>query len=258
VAVGIGGAAGVRNTPTIFNLAFVPDSSASPGFLWDGRAASVVAAIALALENPREMGLRPERVPEVLAGDARRFREATGGPPTFDSVAGAVTAYVLTLTAANSPVDRYLYCDEPSALTAAERRGLELFAGRANCVRCHVFEHEMVHPLGGRRALFTDRRFHNVGAGRGGDRGRGVVTGQSGDDGSFKTPTLRNVALTAPYMHDGSLATLEDVVDFYNKGGGGGPRLDRNIVPLHLGTDEKSALVAFLRALTTEEFRPPP
>ena len=258
VAVGIGGTTGERNTPTIFNLAFRPDSPTSPGFLWDGRAASVGDAIQMALTNPKEMGLRPEQVSEALAADAGRFMAATGGPPSLESVVGAVTAFVLTLTAGNSAVDRYLYCDEPSALSPEERRGLELFAGRANCVRCHVFEHAAVHPLGGRRAPFTDGRFHNIGAGRDDDRGRGSVTGQPDDDGAFRTPTLRNVARTAPYMHDGSLATLEDVVDFYNRGGGGGPRLDRNIVPLHLDADERRALVAFLRALDTEEFRPTP
>jgi cytochrome c peroxidase len=117
--------------------------------------------------------------------------------------------------------------------------------------------HERFHPFGGKTALFTDNRFHNLGVGMdkaAPDLGRFEVTGDPGDRGRFKTPTLRNVALTAPYMHDGSLATLEEVVDFYNKGGIANPTLDPGIRRLGLTRDEKVALVEFLRMLTDQRY----
>lgn len=246
-AVGAGGMVGDRNSPQIFNLA-----GASP-LLWDGRAASLDEVVKLALTNPREMGMTGPGVAAALAPERGRFQRVLGRPPDLDSVGEAVAAYLLTFRSGGSRVDRYLYCGDGSALTSADRRGLELCAGRANCVRCHVFEHESVHPFGGRRALFTDHRFHNIGAGRGADPGRAGVTGRPEDHGAFKTPTLRNVALTAPYMHDGSLSTLAEVVEFYDRGGVPNANLDRNIVPLGLDDADKQAIVAYLRALTGEE-----
>lgn len=134
-------------------------------------------------------------------------------------------------------MDRWRAGDS-TALSAIERRGLTLFIGKANCATCHVGHN------------FTDEGFHHTGVGsRSGDPGRARVTGSSADEGAFKTPTLRDVARTAPYMHDGSIPTLEAVIDFYDSGGRGAA-LDPEIKPLRLTADEKTALAAFLRALT--------
>lgn len=165
-----------------------------------------------------------------------------------------LTAFIsggLLLAAGGTRADRFLYCGELAALDDREQAGLRLFTGRAHCIRCHVFEHAETTPLGGRLALFTDNRFHNIGVGPADDPGRAAVTERAADAGAFKTPTLRNVALTAPYMHDGSLSSLEAVVDFYNRGGGRRPGVDRDVVPLGLDPSDQQALVAFLRALTT-------
>jgi cytochrome c peroxidase len=128
------------------------------------------------------------------------------------------------------------------ALSPQQRRGLELFQGKANCGTCHTGPN------------FTDERFHNTGvAWRGGvllDPGRYTVTGKPKDRGAFKPPTLREISRTAPYMHDGSLATLEQVVEHYDRGGNANPSLDPELRPLRLAPEEKQSLVAFLRALT--------
>jgi cytochrome c peroxidase len=245
-AVGVGGQVGRRNTPQIFNLAY------SSVFGWDGRAPTLEEAIRAALVNPAEMGMTDESVARALAADAGELGRLVGRGPDTTTVAQAIGAYVTSLRAGGSRADRYLYCADRSALHGREEAGLRLFTGRAHCIRCHGFEHEGTTPLGGRLALFTDNRFHNIGAGTPEDRGRGAVTGRAEDAGAFKTPTLRNVALTAPYMHDGSLSTLEAVVEFYNRGGGGRPGVDRDVVPLGLDPEARQALVAFLRALTSD------
>jgi cytochrome c peroxidase len=138
-------------------------------------------------------------------------------------------------------VDRYIY-GSGDGLSDQARRGLRLFRGKARCANCHI------------RHIFTDEDFHNTGVawsdGEWLDDGRFGVTGEETDRGRFKTPTLREVARTAPYMHDGSLATLEDVVDFYNRGGNPNPYLDPILEPLDLSPVEKEDLVVFLRALT--------
>ncbi len=244
-AVGAGGRVGRRNSPTLYNVAYLP------AFLWDGRAASLEQQVMIALTHPDEMRMTEELLEWRLRDERGAFMSRLGAPPSMRTVARALAAFERTLLAGNTPVDRFLYCGSDGALDARERRGLEVFSGDGNCVRCHTFAHETVHPFGGRMALFTDNRFHNIGAGRLQDPGRAAVTGQSKDWGAFKTPTLRNVALTAPYMHDGSLATLEEVVDFYDKGGGRNARLDPRIRPLRLSATDRDALVAFLRALTS-------
>lgn len=245
VAEGI--AVGRRNTPTIVNLAF------SRNFTWDGHADTLEGAIRGALVNPAEMGLTEEALVASLDADLAvlraRFPDAE---IDLDFVAAALAEHVRTLAAGDSAVDRFLYCGDDTALTAQERRGWEVFSRGANCVECHTVQHDSV-GLGGGLALFTDGRFHNIGAGRSQDAGRAEVTGSAADTGAFKTPTLRNVSRTGPYMHDGSLATLEEVVDFYDDGGGNVPGRDRLVIPLSLTQAEKDDLVAFLRSLDSPE-----
>jgi len=250
-AVGIAGRVGRRNTPQIFNLAY------SPLFLWDGRAPTLEDAVRAALTNPAEMGMTDGSVARALGADGAELERVLGAAPGTAAVARAIAAYVASLRAGGSRADRFLYCDDRTALTGPEQEGLRLFTGRAHCVRCHTFEHDETTPLGGRLALFTDNRFHNLGVGRGDDPGRAAVSGRAEDAGAFKTPTLRNVARTAPYMHDGSLPTLAAVVDFYNRGGGHRPGVDPDIVPLGLDAGQRDALVAFLDALTSPDPDPP-
>jgi cytochrome c peroxidase len=155
-------------------------------------------------------------------------------------MAKALATFVRSRLSGNSAFDRFLTGDA-SALGAEERRGLELFSGRARCARCHA------------GPLLSDESFHNTGVawqdGRFLDPGRAAVTGRAGDRGAFKTPTLREIARTAPYMHDGSLARLTDVIEFYDHGGRPNPNLDPEIRPLRLTAGEKAALLAFLRSL---------
>ena len=146
-----------------------------------------------------------------------------------------------TIMSGDAPIDRYRNGDR-EALSDKARQGLRLFRGKANCTACHL------------GPTFTDERFHNTGvAWRDGkflDLGRFTVTRKEKDRGAFKTPTLREVARTAPYMHDGSIATLEDVIEFYNRGGNRNPHLDAELRPLKLTAEEKQALIAFLKALS--------
>jgi cytochrome c peroxidase len=237
VARGVGGAVGTRNAPTIVNRAW------GRSFFWDGRAPTLEEQVRQPILNPAELGSTPEAV-EALARSRRyrsRFRAALGADPTFDDMTRALAAYVRTIVAGDAPYDRYLSGDA-RALGDEARRGLGLFSGRARCVICHS------------GSLLTDERFHNTGvAWRSGalaDDGRGGVTLQPSDRGAFKTPTLREVARTAPYMHDGSLGTLADVINFYDGGGHRNPGLDPAIRPLGLTSAERRDLHAFLRSLT--------
>ncbi len=245
-SVGAHGTVTRRSTPTLYNVAY------QSKWLWDGRASTLEEQVMIALQNPEEMGMTHDLVGQHLRSYNSEFLSLFGQAPSMETVAKAIAAYEKTLSAANSPVDRYLYCAETNALSALEKEGLELFSGPANCIRCHWFFHETVHPFGGRMALFTDGRFHNIGAGEFEDAGRGAITGRAEDWGAFKTPTLRNISLTAPYMHDGSLATLREVVEFYNRGSVMNSA-DPSIRPLRLTSSEIDALVAFLNALTSME-----
>ncbi len=250
VSVGVGGREGSRNAPTLVNLAFARH------FLWDGRASSLEEQVRIALREPNEMGIDDAQIRGRLRELDGEFRSALGRGPGLRTVSEAIAAHVRTIIAGGSRADLFLYCGRRSALTVVERRGLRLFEGEANCVRCHVIRHESTHPFGGEIALFTDDRFHNIGAGDSADPGRAAVTGSGAHFGAFKTPTLRNVALTAPYMHDGSLRTLRQVVEFYNRGGGANARLDPNIHPLGLSASEVTAIVAFLESLTSPDMEP--
>ena len=164
-----------------------------------------------------------------------------GRIPTHVDLAKALASYVRTILSGDAPIDRYLN-RERDALSPQARQGLGIFRGKGNCTACHL------------GPTFTDERFHNTGiAWRDGellDPGRFKVTSKKKDQGAFKTPTLREIALTAPYMHDGSLATLEEVIESYNRGGNPNPYLDPELRPLHLAAEEKKSLLAFLRSLS--------
>ena len=217
LARGIRGQVGVRRTPRLINRGY------GSSFFWDGRAATLEEQVVQPLGNRIEMG------PSLSEAAARTgIAEAT--------LRDALASYVRTILSGNSAFDRYM-AGEAGALDMEQRQGLELFTGKAGCSGCHVGPN------------FTDERFHNTGAGTGADRGRAAVTGREQDRGAFKTPSLREAARTPPYMHDGSLATLEQVIDFYDKGGHANPHLDPEIRALHLSQPERAALASFLRAL---------
>ena len=239
-SAGLDGVPTERNTPTLFNRAL------GKSFFWDGRAESLESQVLQPIASPRELGLGIDVAVERLVGqaeDRELFGAATGRAPDAAGIARALAAHVRGLLLGDSPVDRFRHGDR-GALTGAERDGLWVYESRGRCWRCHS------------GANFTDEEFHNTGVGALDDpsstvaTGRAVVTGAASDQGRFKTPTLRGVALTAPYMHDGSLATLEDVVEFYRQGGNANPHLDARLEPLELTDREAASLVAFLRALS--------
>ena len=238
VAVGIESRQGTRNSPALLNRAW------GKAQFWDGRAASLEEQALQPIENPDEFNMTLE---EVLA----RLQDHYQYPEWFRSVFGrevnskdlgrAIASYVRTILTGDAPMDRYLNGDR-QALSEQARAGLLLFRGRANCTACHL------------GPTFTDEQFHNTGVafrdGKLTDEGRFAVTGKEKDRGAFKTPTLRHVAQTAPYMHDGSLRTLEDVIEFYDQGGNPNLYLDEELRPLNLTDEEKQALAALLRSLT--------
>jgi cytochrome c peroxidase len=228
-----------RNVPTLVNRAW------GKSFFWDGRADTLEEQALQPILNPHELGLTRERIIAVARSAAYRSRFVAifGVDPTADHVAQALAAYVRTIVAGNSRFDRFTAGDRP-ALSDSARRGLILFTGKAGCSGCHAGPN------------FTDEQFHNTGiawrAGSPADEGRALVTGQREDRGAFKTPTLRQVALSAPYMHDGSIPNLDLVIDYYDRGGQQNPGLDPKLRPLHLSKREQADLAAFLRALTGE------
>jgi cytochrome c peroxidase len=231
---------GTRNVPAILNRGY------GTGFFWDGRIRTLEEQVLQPILAEDEMAMTLEEATDRLAADAeysRAFRAVFSQQVSSEDLARALSSYVRTIRAAGSPFDRFAAGDS-TALTELERTGLDLFQGKARCVRCHTGSN------------LTDESFHNTGVawqeGRLQDLGRAIVTGREEDYGAFKTPTLRQVSETPPYMHDGSLATLEEVVEFYSDGGRENPHLDPRIGPLNLSEEEREALVAFLLALTGE------
>lgn len=230
VSVGIEGRVGRRNVPAIINRGY------GRAFFWDGRTSTLEEQVLRPIEDPNEM-------------DSTVAVAATRVGLTPETLANALASFVRSILSGNSRLDRFLN-GAPDALTPEEQFGLQTFRGRARCTTCHI------------GPTFSDERFHNTGvawrpapqAGQEGGRflddGRLIATGKQTDRGAFKTPTLRDVARSAPYMHDGSLASLEDVVDFYDRGGRPNPNLDPSIRPLGLTPSEKRALVALLKALS--------
>ena len=239
VAIGIGGRRGRRNAPTLLNRAYGRE------MFWDSRAGSLEEQALAPMINPTELGNTHEEIVRRLDASTtyrRLFRLAFGGGEvTIDRAAQAIANFERTLLSGDSPVDRDERHDNRSALTAPARRGRNLFVGKANCIVCH------------NGPTFSDERLHNTGVGWGRepvDLGRYEVTLLDEDRGRFKTPTLRDVARTPPYMHDGSVPTLRAVVEFYDRGGTANPYLDARIKPLGLSPSEKTDLVAFLKSLT--------
>jgi cytochrome c peroxidase len=247
VSLGVGNQATRRNAPTLLNCAY------GTSMFWDGRVATLEDQALIPLTNPREMGSTLEAVLDRLNGaTAYRalFKAAFGAEQVTPArLAEALAAYQRTLVAANSPYDRYVLLKDETALSEHARRGLGLFRSKARCAHCHEGE------------LFTDQRFHNTGVSWGKeplDLGRYEHTRREGDQGKFKTPTLRHLTVTAPYMHDGSLATLEDVIDFYDRDANPNPHLDGAIQPLNLTASEKADLLAFLDCLSPPRHDPQP
>ncbi len=240
---------GGRNSPTVLNAAYFPVQ------FWDGRAPSLEEQAKGPVQNPVEMAHTLGGVEERLSlGPTYKaeFEKAFGpGPITYDKVAKAIASFERTVVAANSPFDRYYYGHDKKALSPAAIRGFEVFrrADKGNCAACHT--------IADGYALFTDNSFHNIGVGVKNetptDVGRFAVTKNETDKGCFKTPSLRNVALTAPYMHDGSLKDLKQVVDFYIGGGNSNPYRDPKIKPLDfLSGQERADLLEFLNSLNGE------
>lgn len=241
---GVGGKLGKRNAPTVINRLF------SSNQFWDGRADDLEAQAKGPITNPIEMAMdSPEAVVKKLsaiAGYKALFKKAYGSDEvSMDRIADAIASYERTVVSGDSAWDRYQAGDK-KALTAQQVRGLELFNGKANCATCHASFN------------FSDENFHNLGVGWDeskkelADVGRFEVTKADTDKGAFKTPTLRNVAQTGPYMHDGSEATLREVVVLYNRGGNKNPWLSPKMKPLALTEAEIDDLVAFLGALDGE------
>jgi cytochrome c peroxidase len=248
-SIGIHGDAGTRNSMTLLNLAW------KKSFFWDGRATSLRQQVLMPVQEHDEMD-------ESLANVANKISANSDYPPLFEKAFGspkinpekialALEQFILTLTSYRSKFD--LAMAGLTKLTPEEQRGFELFMTEyeprmgqrgADCFHCH----------GG--ALFTDSQFHNNGLDVSPvDPGRAKVTGRDGDLGKFSTPTLRNVALTAPYMHDGRFKTLEEVIEHYSSGVQRSPTLDPNLAKhpvegIQLSSPDKKALVAFLKALT--------
>jgi len=247
VAKGVGGQLGPRNSPTVLNAVF------NTAQFWDGRAASLEEQAGIPIAAPNEMNMPHESCVERLSSDQSyrdQFEKVYGsGPITMGRVLRAIAAFERTMLSGNSPFDRYQYGGDKSALSEAAIRGLDIFKGKGNCATCHT--------IGDSHALFTDGKFHNVGAGMNSsgeltDQGRFVHTGNEKDRGAFRTPSLRNIAKTAPYMHDGSLKSLDEVVAFYIGGGNSNPQLDPEIRPFGLTARDRSDLIAFLESLTGE------
>lgn len=286
VSKGFMGKQGTRNAPTVINAAYMKTQ------FWDGREPDLEGQSKQPPINPVEGGLVNHKpILSVIKKDKtyqKMFKQVFGVDQkrvSMEHVAKAIASFERTIIAGNSAFDKYQYGGDKAAMNASQIRGLNVFQGKGRCVSCHVIEQT--------QALFTDNRFYNIGVGfkkikgneaktasaflrdkhKGADvdvtvltnenmseLGRFAVTENPTHVGAFKTSTLRNIAVTQPYMHDGSLKTLEDVVDFYNNGGrvketdpvsgfqSGGIR------PLDLDKKEKKDLVNFLKALTSPEF----
>ncbi|MFZ5618651.1 MAG: cytochrome-c peroxidase [Pseudomonadota bacterium] len=288
VSEGVNKLTGTRNAPTVINAAFYSSQ------FWDGRRASLEEQSGDPFLNPVEMNLPSHgAIVKIVSEDPayqELFRDAFGAEPaaiTMDHVKMAIASFERTIVSGNSPFDRWRYGGEEGAISDQARRGFDLFIAKGRCVSCHTISET--------HALFTDSKFHNVGIGfskiskdaekvvgeflrvaktdqavdeavlgdvKISEIGRFAVSREMQDIGQFKTPTLRNIAATAPYMHDGSLRTLREVVQFYNTAIS--PHEDQNqepnpfqsggIRPLNLTEAQIDDLVAFLETLTSPEF----
>jgi cytochrome c peroxidase len=273
LAVGINGQTTKRNPPALYNVAY------QRLLFHDGREFALEDQIISPLTNPIEMGNpsigyvvdKIRRLPDY----ADQFRRTFGEGVSVATLGKAIASYERTLLSANSPFDRWYFAGDTTAVSDEVKAGFKIFTGRGQCFACHTVSKEA--------ALFTDLGFHNTGAAQlqlipektvevdlggglrvqlpraqvdeiltppGKDLGRYEVTLDPIDLWRYKTPSLRNVALTAPYMHNGALLTLAEVIDYYDSGGTGSEGQDPRVTPLQLTSVEKTALLAFLRSLT--------
>lgn len=233
-ATGVRGQKGGRSAPSIINSAY------SPYQFWDGRAWQLEGQALGPIQNPIEMDLKLEDAVAKLNkidGYKKQFQKVFGTDVTADGMAKSIAAFERTVLSGDAPYDRFKAGDA-KALSESAQRGMKVFFGKGHCSACHS------------GPSFSDQAFHNLGVGidkPNPDVGRFSETKMLGDRGAFKTPTLREIARTAPYMHDGSHATLEAVVDYYDKGGTPNPQLDEEIFPLKLTAEEKADLVKFMK-----------
>lgn len=242
-SIGIGGGLGGRQAPTVLNTGF------NSLQFWDGRARSLEEQALGPIQNPIEMGETHENIVRKLngiKGYQQQFRTVFGTNPNLQGVAEAIAAFERTVISTNSAFDKYAMGDI-KAMDAAAVRGMALFKGKARCILCHNGPN------------FTDNQFHNLGVPQIGpmkkDLGRYYVTKDDTHKGAFKTPTLRSITETAPYMHDGVFKNLGEVVDFLNNGGGKNPNLSPLMKVVHLRPEEKMDLINFLKALTGESMK---
>ena len=229
-ATGVGGKKGGRNAPTVINSAYYTLQ------FWDGRAKTLEDQALGPIQNPIEMNLTLEQAVSKLnaiAGYKEQFQKVFGTDATPDGIAKAIAAFERTVLSGNAPYDKFKAGDK-GALSDAAQHGMKLFFGKANCSACHS------------GPSFTDSAFHNIGLDSE-DVGRVAISKIKGDTGAMKTPTLRDIARSAPYMHNGSLKTLEEVVAHYNKGGNGNPFQDEELFPLKLTDAEQADLVTFMK-----------
>jgi len=231
---------GGRNSPTIINSAY------NELQFWDGRAATLEEQALGPIQNPNEMFETLDNVVKKLSGIPgylKAFKEVFGTGVTADGIAKAIAAFERTIVFANSPFDKYMLGDE-QAMSESAKRGMNLFNNKAECIKCHNGPN------------FTDNKFHNIGVPADGplkeDLGRYNVTKVEADKGAFKTSTLRNIAETGPYMHNGFFPTLFEVVQFYNGGGGRSENKSSLIHGLNLTGQEAADLIEFMKALTGE------
>ncbi|MBM4133724.1 MAG: c-type cytochrome [Nitrospira sp.] len=241
VSAGIHGLKGGRSAPASLNRLF------SNAQFWDGRAATLeeqsvgpfVSPVEHGFANHDEMVAKMKKIP----GYRKLFKDVFGEEITIAGVGKAIASFQRTILSGNSPADRFDLGGDATAISPEAQKGLELFRTKARCTRCHSGFN------------FTDEKFHNLGIGwdtNSVDLGRYMVTKNPADIGAFKTPTLREIARSAPYMHDGRFKTLEEVVNFYNGGGVKNPHQDELVIPLELTDQEKRDLVTFLHTLNGE------
>ncbi len=233
-AMGVRSQMGGRSAPTIINAAY------SELQFWDGRALRLEGQALGPIQNPIEMDHKLEDCVAKLnkiPGYKQQFQKVFGTDVTPENIAKAIASFERTVLSGNAPYDQYK-AGKKDALSPAAERGMKLFFGKAHCSACHTGPN------------FSDDSFHNIGVGMKAEKpdlGRFEVTKVLGDKGAFKTPTLREVARHAPYMHDGSMKTLEEVIEHYDRGGIPNTQLDEEVFPLKLTAVEKSDLVTFMK-----------
>jgi cytochrome c peroxidase len=240
LSIGVHGMKGNRNAPTLANMAY------NTSFFWDGGVPTLEQQAIAPIMNPVEMDMSLSEVVTRLAADPEyvaMFRRAFDTVPSPGTVTRAIASFVRTLVSGNSRYDRFNRGDS-SSLNASEKRGLSLYLSeKTECFHCHIGYN-----------LSNNTFRNNAFVGTVPDSGRARITGNPVDLGKFKVPTLRNIALTAPYMHDGSLATLEEVIEHYTTLSRAHGNLDPNIHPLTLSAQDKEDLIALLKSFTDEEF----